>query len=253
MSRLGSHLAHNAVAYLALFVALSGSSYAAVKVGSAQIRNNSVRSVDLRNNDVRSSDIRNGTITGQDVAKGSLLADDFRAGQLPAGAPGQTGAPGPTGPAGPTFGDTKLVGDFGTFACNEDVVAGSLPVTVRQPSRIWASAQGSFRQNHSTVEEFGVWARLRDSAGSVVATTPQIADSRGIGSDADNLNTMTSVGVMHEGESETSSSAPIYVAAPGNYSVDLMIDAQAGDCTTDNPEFGFNEDAALTYVLLGIG
>jgi hypothetical protein len=60
------------VAVLALFVALGGSSYAALKIGSKQIRNNSVRTGDLRNNDIRSRDIRNNTILGRDVSESSL-------------------------------------------------------------------------------------------------------------------------------------------------------------------------------------
>lgn len=81
-----------AVALLALFVALGGSSYAAIKVGSRQIVNNSVRGTDIRNNDLGTRDIRNG----------SLLTQDFKAGQLPAGATGPAGPTGPQGPPGPT-------------------------------------------------------------------------------------------------------------------------------------------------------
>ena len=61
-----------AVALLALFVALGGSAYAALKVGSKQIVNNSVRSTDLRNNDVRSKDVRNNALTGADVNESTL-------------------------------------------------------------------------------------------------------------------------------------------------------------------------------------
>jgi len=68
------------VAGLALFVALGGSSYAALKVGSGQIKNNSVGSRDLRNNDVRGRDIRQGT-------EADSTAGDFGAG-------GQLVAPG---------------------------------------------------------------------------------------------------------------------------------------------------------------
>src|SRR5688572_12432961 len=61
-----------AVALLALFVALGGSSYAALKINSRQIVNNSVRSNDLRNNDVRSRDVRNNGLTGTDINEGTL-------------------------------------------------------------------------------------------------------------------------------------------------------------------------------------
>ena len=114
----------NSVATLALFIALGGSSYAALRVTgrnivnntvtSSDLRNNGVlgkdirkstiRSSDIRNNDVRGSDVRNGTLTGRDVRDGSIglvdLAADAR-GEGSAGPPGPAGPAGPTGPAGP--------------------------------------------------------------------------------------------------------------------------------------------------------
>lgn len=98
------------VAYLALFVALGGSSYAALKVGSGQIADNGVRSKDIRNNDVRGRDIRRGTLGSSDVADGSLRAEDFEAGELPAGPRGATGAPGAPGTPG-VSGLEKVVGN----------------------------------------------------------------------------------------------------------------------------------------------
>jgi hypothetical protein len=66
------------VALVALFMALGGSSYAALRVGSAQIKNNSVRTQDLRNNDIRGKDIRNSTITGADVGSNRLTGADIK-------------------------------------------------------------------------------------------------------------------------------------------------------------------------------
>jgi hypothetical protein len=59
-----THLRRNVVAYLALFVALSGTSYAvaAGSIGSRQIRDNSVRSKDIRDGNVRAKDV--GTLRG---------------------------------------------------------------------------------------------------------------------------------------------------------------------------------------------
>jgi hypothetical protein len=51
-----------AVALLALFVAMGGVGYAAATIGSAQIKNNSIRS----------KDIRNGQVTGRDVKESAL-------------------------------------------------------------------------------------------------------------------------------------------------------------------------------------
>ncbi len=91
------------VALMALFVALGGSSYAALRVGSKQIVNNSIRSKDIRNGNVTSRDLKNNDVRGSDVRNGSLLSEDFQPGQLPAGpqgAPGATGARGAQGPSG---------------------------------------------------------------------------------------------------------------------------------------------------------
>ena len=88
LKRLHTHARHNAVAYLALFVALGGSSYAAVNLPA-----NSVRAKQLRKN----------SITSGKVKDGSLLRRDFKAGQLPqgpAGAAGRDGADGVDGADG---------------------------------------------------------------------------------------------------------------------------------------------------------
>jgi hypothetical protein len=47
------------VALIALFVALGGSSYAALKVGSKNIKTGAVSSRAIANNSVRSADVRN--------------------------------------------------------------------------------------------------------------------------------------------------------------------------------------------------
>jgi hypothetical protein len=64
------------VACVALFVALGGVGYAAATIGSAQIKNNSVRSVDIKNNDVRSKDIRNNSVTSSDIRNGTVRGKD---------------------------------------------------------------------------------------------------------------------------------------------------------------------------------
>lgn len=83
------------VAYLALFVALGGSSYAAVTLSK-----NSVKSKHIAKGEVKRSDLGGNSVTSSNVADGSLLGADFAAGQLPVGAPGERGVEGPQGPAG---------------------------------------------------------------------------------------------------------------------------------------------------------
>ncbi len=79
LARLRAHLTYaNVVATLALFLALGGASYAAIRVGSGSIINNSVRTQDLRNNDIRSKDIRNRTIQGGDILTSTITGQQVR-------------------------------------------------------------------------------------------------------------------------------------------------------------------------------
>jgi hypothetical protein len=110
-SSLLSHGRHNLVAYLALFVALGGTSYAAItlpakSVGAKQLRSGSVKSGAVKDR--------------------SLLARDFKAGQLPAGAQGLPGSAGATGSAGSNGAD------------GSDGANGATSVTMR-----WASSGGA--------------------------------------------------------------------------------------------------------------
>jgi hypothetical protein len=83
----------NVVASLALFMALGGTSYAAIT-----LTNNSVKSKHIANGQVKRTDIRNNAVNSAKIAAGSLTSSDFAAGQIP---PGPTGPAGPTGPSGP--------------------------------------------------------------------------------------------------------------------------------------------------------
>jgi hypothetical protein len=79
LARLRAHLTYaNVVATLALFLALGGASYAAIRVGSGSIVNNSVRTQDLRNNDIRGKDIRNRTIQHADILTNTILGQQVR-------------------------------------------------------------------------------------------------------------------------------------------------------------------------------
>ena len=78
LSRLRSTLTFsNTVAMVALFIALGGSSYAALQVGSEQIADNSVRSKDLRNNDIRGRDIHTGAVRSADLRNNDIRGRDI--------------------------------------------------------------------------------------------------------------------------------------------------------------------------------
>jgi len=82
------------IAVIALFVAMGGSTYAAVNLPA---------------NSIGTKHLKNGAVTALKVKKGSLLASNFKAGQLPKGPQGDAG---PTGPPGPK-GDTGSTGPQG--------------------------------------------------------------------------------------------------------------------------------------------
>jgi hypothetical protein len=71
-----------AIAYLALFIALGGSSYAVVEISGRSIVDNSIRSRDLRDNGVRGVDIRRSNVQGSDVAPDALTGADIRESSL---------------------------------------------------------------------------------------------------------------------------------------------------------------------------
>ncbi len=88
MIKMTIHIRRNSVAYLALFVALGGSAYAAATIGSAEVIDNSLRSEDLRNGQVRSGDIRDDTVTGggfaSDIAARTITNANVAVGSLSA-------------------------------------------------------------------------------------------------------------------------------------------------------------------------
>jgi hypothetical protein len=83
------------LAFVALFVALGGTGYAAL-----QLPKNSVGSKQIRKGAVKTSEIANNAVTGAKVRPRSLTAADFRVGSLPRGERGPAGPAGATGPAG---------------------------------------------------------------------------------------------------------------------------------------------------------
>ena len=62
------------MATIAVFVALGGTSYAVLGIGSADVTDNSLRSRDIHNNTLRSRDIRDHTLRALDVRRNSLGA-----------------------------------------------------------------------------------------------------------------------------------------------------------------------------------
>jgi hypothetical protein len=115
LGRFGNYLRRHHIGLLALFIALSGTAYAATlprgSVGTRQLKNNAVNSAKVRDR--------------------SLLVRDFKGGELPRGPKGQKGDTGATGPRGAT-GRRGPRGRKGSKGAKGDAgAAGATNVTVR--------------------------------------------------------------------------------------------------------------------------
>jgi hypothetical protein len=96
LSKLRGRLTYaNVMATIAVFVALGGTSVAAVS-----LKRNSVGSAQVKNGSITGNDVKNNSLSGTDIT--SLTSKDFKGGKLPQGTQGATGARGPAGPAGAT-------------------------------------------------------------------------------------------------------------------------------------------------------
>ena len=159
MRSVHRHVRGNLVAYLALFVALGGTSYAAVKlpaksVGAKQIKKNAVSS--------------------KKVKDGSLGAVDFAAGQLPKGDKGDKGDQGPRGLQGER-GEPGLDGQPG-------------PQGERGPSNAYAVYYDAFSSRTSVERTVPSGRYLLIGKVSVTNgnfTDPNISTSCGVGSPDD--------------------------------------------------------------------
>ena len=180
----------NVVSLLALFVALGGTSYAAIVVTSKNVKNNSLTSADVRN--------------------GTLLKKDFKKGQVPlgsrgpAGPSGATGAPGPKGDTGGR-GDTGPRGETGTVDTSSfydkaasdrrfdtgtgatfdgltdvggcaSAVLVSYPVSVARAARFLATgttvATADATDNHAE----SITVELLDASNTLVASSPKVSN-----------------------------------------------------------------------------
>lgn len=83
MSSVSDHLRGNVVGYIALFIALGGTAWAANKIDSEQIKRGAVQSKHIDNGQVKSKDIRDGKgVKSKDVKDGTLTGDDVGDGSL---------------------------------------------------------------------------------------------------------------------------------------------------------------------------
>jgi hypothetical protein len=172
------HARRNAVAYVALFVALGGTSWAAVQlprnsVGTGQLKRGAVASSDLRANAVTSQKVRDGSLTPADFARGALGsvgssgapgAHGLPGAPGPQGPAGATGAQGPTGPGGPTgpAGPTEGVAsdNSGAGGTLEEETAGARTVTTTRAGRLFISRYAGGLIGNCNVGQWRFWLTI---------------------------------------------------------------------------------------------
>lgn len=249
--RAGRHIQRNLVAYLALFVALGGTSYAAVKVTGTQVVDGSLTG----------KDIRDGSLQARDIKKGSLRANLFARGQLPGGsvAGGPQGPQGPkgdtgaTGATGPSFGESIEVPNKANVACSTENVVGQQTVIITRPSRILAMGNGAMSDDGAATSTYGLWLRLRDAADTkTLAVTTVAWDYDNSPAPVDVVMPLSVSGLMLTGEFPEVFGTT-YVAQPGTYRLQLIAYANEGACNATLPDFGYNQGGGMGYVIVGNG
>lgn len=178
---LRAHLTYaNVTATLALFIAIGGSSYAALRIGSREIVNNSVRTGDIRNNHLRSRDIRNRGILARDIRRNALGGQQIREQSL--------------GPV-PMARDAERVGGLTAFdlklRCPEGTVAkaagciesGARPATAFSNAYATCGNLGRRLPNHSELKEMGQTGGNIDPAGEWTSSVYRNPDNGADASD----------------------------------------------------------------------
>ena len=159
--RFITHVRGHAVGYVALFVALGGSSYAAVSlprgsVGSAALAKGAVTHAKLATRSVTSANVANHTLTSKDLKVGAILQGlkgdaGARGSDGLAGIPGLQGAAGPQGVAGPAGKDGSASIGAKVRLANSVTATHGAQTTVPLASSSWTQSAGQLELLAGTV------------------------------------------------------------------------------------------------------
>ncbi len=220
----GSPGTANVIALIALFIALGGASYAAIKIPSDSVGTNQ-----LKNNSVAGKKIKKNAVTGVKVKNRSLKAVDFASGQLPSGA---TGATGSTGAAGPT----------GADGAPAEIARTVIPVTgtrTRNVTSYNVVAVGSFvKQTSSSRVDLTYATDLSEQDGCRVQL--RIDGANADGESGFDSATVTTIGDVRLGSGFPNNFPAIAMASfaglsPGSHTVQIALASSSGATTcTDN-------------------
>ena len=185
MARFGRHVNYgNVVATLALFLALGGGAYAAIK---------------LPKNSVTSVQVKNGSLTAKDFKKGQLKGKTGPAGA--AGATGPQGERGPAGPQGPP-GLTGEKGDKGTPGADGSAKAYAYVSSLGQV----APGSKGITSANITAKVFGEYCITGlDFTPRVAIAQPDILSNNG------NANMVAEVQTPNDGTGNCPGSDQVYV------------------------------------------
>jgi hypothetical protein len=162
----------NVVATLALFIALGGASYAAIKIPK-----NSVGTKHIKKGAITADKIRNGAIGTGKIRNGSLTEDDFdevpEGEEGPAGADGRDGFDGLDGPQGPVGPPGSSAQPWVVVNADGTPARGSADVTTDH-----GPAPGTYTVSFAAgdLSGCGFLATLDGAAGSVAANGGTAAD-----------------------------------------------------------------------------
>ncbi len=162
MQGISAHIGRHIVGYVALFIALGGTGYAAT---TALLPENSVGTKQVVNHSLLKADFKAGQLTrgpaGPRGAKGSPGA------QGPTGDPGATGAMGATGPQGPTgaAGKDATPADLAGEATHPVAAAPGVAGQCSVPGQFCTGGNGWFWRNYGNgYQSVGYW---KDKGGVV--------------------------------------------------------------------------------------
>ena len=216
------------ISVMALFVALGGVSYAAIKIPQ---------------NSVGNTQLRKDAVTSTKVKDRSLLAKDFKSGQLPAGAKGADGATGPTASAYASNNispDTALSPNGVDYTVLDtsipDAGSGAMMITTR--SRVVANASVSIVKGTGFSSAAGdVDCQIQAASLSGTVSIGQIARTT--------LTTTVAGGAVY---AEASLSGAISLD-PGEYGFRVLCQQANGTNSTATPAY---DKGDLTVIATGI-
>lgn len=192
----------NIIATLALFIALGGVSYAAVKlpknsVTNKTIKKNAVTSAKIKNKTITSSDVKSNTLTGSQINE-STLAVPSTAFATSAGTAASAGTAGTAGTAADTINVTKSIRSSASGADENAARAAATAVPLASHGTVSIYAK-CFRSEDDDAIHFEVLAST--TADGALLYSYSGADSLNYGTDL--LNTDTLEDNRHVSDDET--------------------------------------------------